>query len=355
MRQKICGTLLGLAVSMILVVSVNARTAAMQSSCANCHTMHNSQGDAPVGGNATLLAAKPALLNNSCYGCHTGNNSTGSMPYVLSLSAAPNYDGVAGVGLGTGTESGHDTLAGGNFYWVSQGQDYHGHNVAGFSAQTTRTPPGGTTSFTTLTCAGTTGCHGDSVIASEAMAIEGGHHNNNTTSLDGLTPASSYRFLLGIVGIEDPDWELTVSSTDHNQYKGTVRTSDTDTTDSISHLCARCHGTFHNGTGTAGVADVTFASPWIRHPVDIDMNGLSEVAGYGGTLHDYDVKAPVGSDNMALGVQATVYDNTNDAIITCLSCHRAHGSPYDADLRWDYAAWPGGGYYGCGECHTLKN
>ena len=330
-------------------------TAAMKSSCANCHTMHNSQGGAPVGGNASLTDAKPALLNNSCYGCHTGDNTTGSMPYVMSLSGAPNYDGSAGAGLGTGTETGHNTLAGGSFYWVSQGQDNSGHNVEGLATQTTRTPPGGSTSFTTLTCAGTTGCHGNPAIANGVMSIQGGHHNNNITTLDGLTIASSYRFLSGITGIEDDDWELTVSSTDHNQYKGTARTSDADTTDTISHLCARCHGTFHNGTGSDGVADATFASPWVRHPVDIDMNGLSEVAGYGGVNHDYDVTAPVASDDMTQGVQATVFDNANDAIITCLSCHRAHGSPYAASLRWDYASWPGGGYYGCGQCHTNKN
>jgi len=349
MRRKICGLLIGLAVSMLLVVSADARTAAMQSSCANCHTMHNSQGGSPVGGNSGLNDTKSALLNNSCYGCHTGVNAAGSMPFVLSL-VAPNY----GV---TGTETGHNTLAGGHFWWVSQGQDNHGHNVDGFSTQTTRTPPGGTSSMNTLTCAGTTGCHGNPAIADEAMSIAGGHHNNEITSLDGLTTASSYRFLLGIVGIEDSDWELTVSAIDHNQYKGTARTSDTDTTDSISHLCARCHGTFHNdnGNSTGGVADSVFASPWIRHPVDIDMSGLTEVAGYGGASHDYNVMAPVGSDDMSFGVQATVYDQANDAIVTCLSCHRAHGSPYDADLRWDYAAWPGGGYYGCGECHTTKN
>jgi predicted CXXCH cytochrome family protein len=25
-----------------------------------------------------------------------------------------------------------------------------------------------------------------------------------------------------------------------------------------------------------------------------------------------------------------------DAIVTCISCHRAHGSQYDDLLRWDY-------------------
>ncbi|RLA81698.1 MAG: hypothetical protein DRG33_00080, partial [Deltaproteobacteria bacterium] len=40
--------------------------------------------------------------------------------------------------------------------------------------------------------------------------------------------------------------------------------------------------------------------------------------------------------------------------VQCLSCHRAHGSPYPDMLRWDYRNWPGGGMNGCAVCHTSK-
>ena len=49
--------------------------------CANCHTMHNSQGGAAVVQNmvngSMVLSASPneALLTTNCIGCHQGNKS----------------------------------------------------------------------------------------------------------------------------------------------------------------------------------------------------------------------------------------------------------------------------------------
>ncbi|MCK4838726.1 MAG: hypothetical protein KAS94_07960, partial [Desulfobulbaceae bacterium] len=62
--------------------------------------------------------------------------------------------------------------------------------------------------------------------------------------------------------------------------------------------------------------------------------------------------------NIATVVKSTVTlggvgDGT--AIITCITCHRAHGSPYDYSLRWNYKAWPGATAGGCYDCHTVKN
>ncbi|MGB9716198.1 MAG: cytochrome c3 family protein [Thermodesulfovibrionales bacterium] len=43
----------------------------------------------------------------------------------------------------------------------------------------------------------------------------------------------------------------------------------------------------------------------------------------------------------------------------CLSCHRAHGSPYADILRWNYDEMRTGSYTttdsGCFTCHTGKN
>ena len=46
------------------------------------------------------------------------------------------------------------------------------------------------------------------------------------------------------------------------------------------------------------------------------------------------------------------------AIVMCLSCHRAHGSPENDLLRWDYSsiqAGTGTNDNGCFVCHTTKN
>ncbi|MCA1796724.1 MAG: hypothetical protein LC645_04115, partial [Geobacteraceae bacterium] len=202
--------------------------------CSNCHSMHYSQ-------NNTILAEwdeggpHQALLTTDCVGCHSGTN-TGTpdwdTPYVNSLSGAPVYNQ-------TGTESDTTTLAGGSFYWVNQAQsgsiggDVAGHNVAGINTgdANLQYPPGfdtgraaadGSTpgngswpSGQQVTCAGTYGCHGTHAETVQTSAIHGAHHGNlgGNRSNPGTAPATGYRFLVGIAGYEDSDWEFQPSTT----------------------------------------------------------------------------------------------------------------------------------------------
>ena len=190
----------------------------------------------------------------------------------------------------------------------------------------------------------------------------GAHHTDDST-IDGSTVGKSYRFLNGIVGMEDSDWEFTNSSSDHNQYMGKDRLNDTDdaSTDSttsdgsISYLCSQCHGDFHDGSDN--VDGGTWGSPWVRHPTDFDMNDATgtEYGSYGGASNDYNPNVPLASDVVS-AVKSQVLQGDGDAIVMCLSCHRAHGSPYESILRWDFRGWPGvAGTYGCYTCHTTKD
>ncbi len=357
-RAKPGAMLAGLLVcGLTLLLGAGSASAAIPAgiACSSCHSMHNSQDGSEV------FAGGPqeALLNNDCIGCHTGQNqANGDYPFVFNSG---------------GATYGTDTLAGGNFYWVTQlNGDAKGHNVEGIAAidGSLDAPPGFNASFnlngaiaggswgTTerLTCAGTNGCHGRhvaddlSAITSMTAAVKGGHHGDDAT-IDGSTVAKSYRFLYGIIGIEDPDREFTASdnSTDHNQYHGVDSDGGTDQR-TISYLCAECHGTFHADKGTG--------SPWLRHPTDFDMGNVKskEYGGYnGGTSASapYSIITPVASNlDTVTGVQATVFDQADDAIVTCVSCHRAHGTPYYKLMRWDYANSIGGA---CTNCHTSKN
>jgi predicted CXXCH cytochrome family protein len=63
------------------------------------------------------------------------------------------------------------------------------------------------------------------------------------------------------------------------------------------------------------------------------------------------VVTPVGSSDVS-SVKSTVAFN-DDSIVTCISCHRAHGTPYYKMVRWDYAGSAGGGF--CANCHTSKD
>lgn len=335
--------------------------------CAQCHTMHNSQGGTPMAldiAGAAQTAPNETLLIYGCVACHTGtNDGTNNIPYV-NKTTAPIYgtDGTTG-----------ETLAGGNFYWVAKVgnptglADATGHNVASDGLATQdgtlgNTPPGGTALTSQLTCAGTTGCHGDRTQDSDFGAMSGTHHADDSV-IDGTTVVKSYRFLDGVLGLEDSDWEYLPTAAAHNQYQGYDRTADTEmAVGSISNLCAQCHNDFHNGSGNVGGTAPTaapFASPWVRHPTDFDMGNTgatSEYRDYGGAgVNAYVVAAPVASAAVTTVLQTVTF--SDDTIVTCISCHRAHGTPYDDLLRWDYSTVSagGGGTGGCFECHTTKN
>ena len=371
----------------LVAVPVENVWARAQGPCVDCHTMHNSQDNAVMTTDGTEPNSK-LLKAGTCAACHTGTNDGGNnIPYVYT-AGGPTYSA-------TGTEGTSNTLAGGNFYYVTQ-NDAHGHNVDGITGlaadATLTTPPGFVTGFAAggdsakgqvgdtwsgqrLTCAGTYGCHGTHDTSDPFQAVSGGHHGDDST-LDGSSVTQSYRFLYGILGEEDSDWEYQPTASAHNVYMGVDKTSDAiptsgDATRTISFLCAECHGNFHSGSGSAGaLADsASVGSPWLRHPTDFDLRNAStsEYTYYNegtGTSNPYSVVAPVGRDITTVGTGTidTVFNSNDDALVTCISCHRAHGTPYNDLLRWDYnsgtsviEAGGGAGNVGCFICHTTKD
>jgi predicted CXXCH cytochrome family protein len=193
-----------------------------------------------------------------------------------------------------------------------------------------------------LTCAGTYGCHGGTTpeydrdgdgIVTDLEAIGSAHHTDDaclkagTLNLDeqGTSTGKSYRFLNGIKGIEDEDWEQDHVNTSHNEYFGS---SDyLSTSETISALCTRCHPSYHDTgslPGGDGLGIGTGLSSWLRHPTDL----LSSIS------------------------NPSSVEPGKDAVM-CLSCHRAHASPYDKLLRWDYKSFMPG--EGCSTCHTSKS
>jgi predicted CXXCH cytochrome family protein len=255
-------------------------------------------------------------------------------------------------------------LAGGNFYYVADGYnpDYtKGHNVLGISARELAPKdvpsgfigsvviPGGVGPFTwsqsnQLNCAGTWGCHGNRTVEDQAQAIGGAHHANDSI-IDGTTAGTSYRFLLGVKGKEHRNWEYQATPDNHNGYKGDRNYSTMDT---ISYLCGQCHGQFHPNSNLGGRSSTQV---WHRHPVDASFSLVQ--GGYSGSEYqdytNYDLTTPVAFTSPT-GQEATVDVNS---IVMCLSCHRAHASPYKSLLRWDYSS--GLGSSGCTNCHTRKS
>jgi hypothetical protein len=348
--------------------------------CANCHTMHASQSpwDARwspgVEGNpqSFLLAVGHS---SSCVGCHSGADGT----LIDGTTGAPI------VNNGTTPIGGHNNegLAAGNFFYCNfPAESTQGHNVLDVGAGgdnnfINKTPPGfmeltgaqapsgflpnlgawgpaaadwNDVSTKQVTCAGKYGCHGHRGIDDVEGAMRGAHHG--TGDIDGTTLATSYRFLAGVTGLEDDDWEQdAATSTDHNGYQGASQYGVTNT---ISYLCGTCHGDFHGHSNLGGEGQIgtgsPAASPWLRHPADIDFPTPTESWWFTRGLSTYDKETPV-----AFAPPSTTETTVTDsAIVICLSCHRAHASPNADLLRWDYGtmnAADGINDHGCENCH----
>ena len=351
--------------TLLFALSSEARVAG---NCSNCHTMHNSQGgqpvargDAPWGGTGGSTDARPSLLVASCLGCHSSVTSESikefdgnKIPIVFNTTGYPT-----------------NPLAGGNFFSVMT-DDTKGHNI--FTQDTHLSVAPGDPGLSG-TCGNNTNCHQNLYAVSTVAGLEGKqgcekchldpkHHANDHDSTGGLVTSAEqgwYRFLSGhstgvdsgVEGYEDGDWQKTVSSDDHNEYLGSqisggygfVMLGNTTTA-----YCTGCHGRFHINQGKA--------SPWLRHPSDAALPASGEYTNY--TL--YNPLVPVARSSLLSSPSPTV---SSGDMVMCLSCHRAHASPYFKMMRWDYKAWPGTGGDGCDPsagkhgccnvCHTSKN
>jgi hypothetical protein len=368
------GLVLLLAAFTAMLVLYGLADAKVKGLCVDCHTMHNSEDNAPMavendtGWNASLELAGvpraepiPHLLKASCIACHTNSGSdtivtvgANRIPIVRNLTVEP-----------------VNMLAGGNFYWVDPagpggGNDNMGHNIMSedtFNGGRSVLAPGGNQG---ASC--TESCHYtlyDPLNLSTAISgCQGCHfstyHHKDQGTAAGQDP--TYRYLQGpasaghngyfvgwFTGAEEANWEQT--GTTHNTYiaydvtPGVINSANT----SVSAFCAACHGIFHEQQ-TIVVAGDTL---WIRHPAD---QALPTGAGY--EYPDFTAGANYTKESP---VAYTGSSGQTGPRVMCLSCHRPHGSPYSNLLRWNYAdagssmIAGGGGTGGCFNCHTEKD
>lgn len=357
--------LAGLVVLLVLMVGATA-WARVGGACVNCHTMHNSQDGASVVG--TTL---PALINTDCVGCHTSDAETivnlgdGTRIPIVYTTTAPNLE------QGTPTSM----LAGGNFHWVGNGEDNKGHNVFGISSRDRKLSKApGDRGY----AVGCDKCHG--TLASLGTGCEGCHlpaHHADDSATVVASQGGYYRFLgnvmlnvfagwpperlpanmsnaAGVIGIEDDDWEQTVSPTDHNSYAGVVVDYGAYPLlgkSTVGQMCAGCHGDFHHAMNSA---QGDFSGVWIRHPSDVLIPNEGEYAAYTA----YNPLAPAAKQNLTAAMKNSDTVTPGSDVVTCISCHRPHGSPYPDMLRWNYDTCDAGtanDECGCYVCHTAKD
>ncbi len=379
------------AITVVSLVPAGPRDASakVQGACYNCHTMHNSQGnsgEALVYNAATdsMVIGGPisSLLKSNCVGCHS--SSTSSTTYDLGGCTVPvvNY-------IGSGEPSSY--LAGGNFFWVKEGNtnahDSKGHNV--FLNEDDEDLAAGAPGGDHTTC-GTNSCHLNlsqpyadgglpPYVDYDDYGCKGCHlnerHHAEDDDEEGLVTTIEqgfYRFLAGhrnlangkgVHGYEDPGWEagqpnLARGAANHNEYLGSPNATDLGFGgtggNGTTAFCTGCHGDFHStDPNQEGVV-------WIRHPSDAVIPASGEYDDVGGTGHLYDPLSPVAKQTINATPDTTVVQGSD--MVMCLSCHRPHATPYPDLLRWDYTSEmiaggtpAGDNYTGCFYCHTLKD
>jgi len=360
--------------------------------CSNCHIMHNSQDSSMVDPDGP----NDKLLTTDCLGCHS---SSGGSEAVSSIGAPIVYNTAAPTYGNKYKDGPNQGLAGGNFYFVEHVADNRGHNVfvdnpddvldyAPLNRSRFCTgEPGGCHASLNQVCTGNhfpeltgvqgcTKCHMTARrnIDNVPYGNQWHHHPQSTGRYAGIywsnephgwvknwyrhvsTPHQGYRNV-GAVGYEDPDWELTSSASDHNDYREAPPSGGAYCKSySVSGFCGGCHQNFCEAAPDEN-------DQFHRHPAyNVVIPDSGEYANAFGAEHAYDPLVPVGQaiSNQYPGDQdpkATVELGADK--IMCLSCHRAHGSPYPDMLRWDYdemqAGGGGGDGEGCFKCHTNKD
>ena len=328
--------------------------------CSNCHTMHNSQNGTEVVPGGPM----ENLLTDNCVGCHSNTSSSDT---IVDLNGSQ-------IPIVYNTVPPTNPLAGGNFYWVVNNGDAYGHNVRGISSQDADLSwaPGSVgcldSCHESLTLTdeethdnmknGCRGCHqgvkhhGTDPPSGQPVTAEGGWYRflSAPDSHDGIGGAPVY-------GIEDTNWEQSADKDNHNTYYG-GNGADNESPESIGKFCAGCHYNFHSpgfATTFRGNDNGGGGNPWLRHPADASLPSTGEYTSY----TEYDPVIPVGrpeKDGALVSVDKSLVRPGTDKVI-CMSCHRAHGSPYPDILRWNYDEMNAGGVDsgGCFKCHSAKD
>lgn len=282
--------------------------------CQGCHTMHNSQNNAPVdaahpNGNAYLLnAGNPS---DTCLRCHANYGQFRS-----------------GEGFGPGGDFYWVTRT---FTWVSRGTTYnstgdsHGHNVIsparGIAQDATLTSaPGGDFLSSRLGCTSCHDPHGNQnfrlLYGTQLGPIYGGIRYSFQYPAP-LAKGNSRNTYGTNSGVE--------TNTDHTIYKS-----------GMSDWCANCHRDFHSDyttdfTHPTRPMGSVVAATYNAYVSTADPVSGNEATSYWGLVPFEAVNVDLATADPANYTQGP----TGVDEVMCLTCHRAHSSPFADISRWD--------------------
>ena len=350
----------------ILIMTLSGLSRAMVTGeCSNCHTVHNSQhGKDMQTGYAESSSAQANLLRaTNCLGCHASSESTwygtGGAPIVYNASG-PNY--------GDNDEG----LAAGNFYYTTTASGAsettsRGHSLDCIGSADDNSAP---SSDQRTSCG--SGCHmPDGLRTNGCESCHFPAHHKGSSS-GGWADADNgyYRFLgpvpdpdggttghlWGIRGYEDNDWQKSTGSIDHNEYSGERKTTGYF---SINHFCAGCHYA-SSGPSNCGLFSTITSTTYHKANLVLPNHNTTNWDGYyPNETGIYSPLLPIARSNITsynTSPSNNVAYDANDTLM-CLTCHRAHASPYDKMLRWDYlgSTWATLPNESCKGCHSTTD
>jgi hypothetical protein len=278
--------------------------------CSGCHTMHNSEGGAPIdtahttGNHYLLIRATPSEV---CLTCHATDRGMvwGSNPAAPPPEKGPGNFCFATLANINDGRSG--TIPGGSGV----------HSIIAPSFGGTQDPvlvraPGGTGNnpypASAMSC---TSCHDPHGNGNYRLLHGVGHVTAG--NFDFVNPAPSATGLGFSAGAESP--------TNHVAYNG-----------GMSAWCANCHGAYHNAYGQGKLFHPS-GVPMTSETVDIYglYNGTEQPAG--DPAHSYIPQIAFEDEGMT-----TTSDAGPTALsqVSCITCHRAHGSSAPNLGRWDF-------------------
>ncbi|HEY3296586.1 MAG TPA: cytochrome c3 family protein [bacterium] len=273
--------------------------------CASCHTMHASENGVPQVVTGPQLL-KFATATDACLSCHASDlgSAWGSDPlHPPAEKGAGNFVYLSSANLNDGPAGATNPIMG----------SHAGHSIISDSRGTSpdpsyQTAPGGTYPSSALGC---TSCHNPHGNTNYRMLYGQGHVQAGDFQF--VNPAPQAQGISIVSGAESP--------TNHAAYLS-----------GMTAWCANCHGTYHQNSLGA-----------FQHPVDITLGRDIAMAynGYGGSSN------PTGGNLATAYLPSVPFEDPAAAIsattgptlasrISCISCHRSHGSSGPYAGRWDF-------------------
>lgn len=300
--------------------------------CSDCHSMHASEGGQPVTVSGVLLKSADGELG-LCMSCHDGTNLQAPDIVAAGTSANPS-DAIA-----TGYSSKYGSSAGfyQNDYLTNDstfGHDLRPQATAIAPLSNTYRKDGG-------------------LLCSDCHNVHGAANYRNLIADPNPLHAGAFPITLGTdvretipVNTQAPNPAVAYDSGNIGYV----------TTNNIQGWCTDCHDQLaDNATGGA-------PAHFLGHPSGVAIGELNAHTdsnnwitplgqgntGFGSTVGDQTAGIPRLRYGSPTGSNQTV--GINDTV-TCLSCHKAHGSKYKKGMVWPYMEGGADSISGCQQCH----